>query len=124
VKKKTTYRSEIEWLAEHCAYQGIAKRGQKLKPNTVITRKQVGIILNNLYGDEIDINISKPNSKATQKFVTNLLTKVSEQLGYRVRWSGGAPKAKVTRAKFSHYLYQMIKSCKSGELDPRLMTIQ
>jgi len=124
VKSKKSYKSEIEWLAKRQAYQGIAKQGKKFKPNAIITRKQVGIVLDNLYGDAIDITISNPSGKATQKFVTNILTEVSDQLGYRIKWSGGAPKGHVSRAKFSHYLYSMIKLCKTGKLDPRVMKTQ
>lgn len=109
VEKSYAYRAEIEWLAKKGAYKGIAKKGKKFQPEKILTRKEVGMILDNLYGDRIDITIKGPKKKATQKYVTQLLTEVSDQLGYRVEWSGGAPKAQVTRAKFSYYLRSMIK---------------
>lgn len=112
VKKSYTYRSQIEWLAKKGAYKGIAKKGKKFQPEKVLTRKEVGMILDNLYGDRINITIKDPKKKATQKYVTQMLTTVSDQLGYRVKWSGGAPTAQVTRAKFSYYLRTMIKYSK------------
>ena len=118
VKNKSHYRSEVEWLAKYGAFKSIAKKGGKFKPNQVITRKQVAIILNNLYGDRIDLTVKDPNKKATQKFVTTILTTTSKQLGHKVTWSGGAPKAKVTRAKACHYTYQMIGVAKEGVLHP------
>ena len=118
VKKKTTYRAEIEWLANKGAFKGIAKKGGKFKPSTNITRRQVGMIFDNLYGNRIDITIKDPNKKATQKFMTDLMTKVSKQLGYQVDWKGGSPKAKVTRAKACYYLRSMMK-CAEGALDPK-----
>lgn len=117
VKKKTTYRAEIEWLAKKGAYKGIAKQGGKFKPSTNITRKQVGMIFDNLYGDRIDITIKDANKVATQKFMTETMTEVSKQLGCTVNWKGGAPKAKVTRAKASYYIRSMIK-CANGALNP------
>lgn len=118
VKKGTSHRAEIEWLAKKGAYKGIAKKGKKFQPNRIITRREFGRILNNLYGDRIDITISDPNSKATQKFVTKTLTEVSKQLGYRVSWSGGAPKARVSRGDASYYLRWMMKTAERGALDP------
>ena len=117
VKEKTTYRSEIEWLATRGAFKGIAKKGGKFKPSTNITRKQVGMIFDNLYGDRIDITIKDANKVATQKFMTELMTEVSTQLGCTVNWSGGAPKAKVSRSKASYYIRRMIK-CADGALNP------
>ena len=118
VKKKTTYRDDIEWLASKGAFKGIAKQGGKFKPGANITKKQVGMILDNLYGDRIDITIKDPNKKATQAFMTSLMTTVSKQLGYQVVWKGGSPKAKVSRAKACYYLRSMMK-CAKGALDPK-----
>ena len=112
VDKSQTYKSQIEWLAKKGAFKGIAKKGKKFQPEKVLTRKEVGMILDNLYGDRIDITIKNPKAKATQKYVTTMMTTVSDQLGYRVKWSGGAPKAQVTRAKFAYYLRSMIKYSK------------
>ena len=109
VKKDYTYCTQIEWLAKKGAFKGIAKKGKKFKPEQIITRKELGTILDNLYGDRINITIKDPSKKVTQKYATQMMTKVSEQLGYRVTWSGGAPKAKVSRAKISFYLRSMIK---------------
>lgn len=118
VKKKTTYRADIEWLANKGAFKGVAKKGKNFKPNSYITRKQVGMILDNLYGDRINITIKDPNKKATQQFMTTTMTTVSKQLGYLVNWNGGSPKAKVTRAKACFYLRSMMK-CAQGALDPK-----
>lgn len=117
VKKKTIYRSEIEWLANRKAFNGIARKGKNFYPSKTITRRQVGQILDNLYGDRITIKITNPSQKATQKFVTSTLQEVSTQLGCTVNWDGGAPNANVSRSKASHYIYQMI-SCADGKLDP------
>ena len=115
VSKSYEYRAQIEWLAKKGAYKGIAKKGKKFKPEAVLTRKQLGMILDNLYGDRINITIKDPKKKVTQKYATKMLTSVSKQLGYTVTWSGGAPKAQVTRAKFSYYLRSMIKYDKKLE---------
>ena len=117
VKAKTDHRKDIEWLAERGAFKSIAKKGKKFQPTAIITRKQFGTILNNLYGDRITLTIKNPSSKVTQKFATNTLTEVSKQLGYRVTWSGGAPKAKITRATAAFYIRSMMTSAK-GALDP------
>ena len=117
VKSKTEYCKQIEWLAKKGAYAGIAKKGGKFQPTCTITRKQFGMILNNLYGDRINLKITNSSAGATQKFVTSTLTEVTKQLGYKVTWNGGAPKAKVSRANASHYLRQMI-ACAEGALDP------
>lgn len=117
VKKQSKYRKDIEWLAARGAYRGIAKRNKSFKPNKIITRREFGTILDNLYGDKIKLTISGPRSKVTQKFLTNTLETVSDQLGYRVTWNGGAPRAKVTRGAASYYLRLMMKSAE-GALDP------
>lgn len=109
VKKSYTYCSQIEWLAKKGAFKGVAKKGKKFKPEQIITRRELGTILDNLYGDRINITIKDPSKKVTQKYATQMMTKVSDQLGYKVTWSGGAPKAKVSRAKISFYLRSMIK---------------
>ena len=117
VKKGTQYRSDIEWLAKHGAFKTIAKKGKKFKPTLVITRRQVGTILNNLYGNRIDLTIKDPEKKVTQGFMTETLTTVSKQLGYKVTWKGGAPKARVTRAGACNLIRQMMTAAK-GALDP------
>lgn len=117
VKAKTEHRKDIEWLAKKGAFKTIAKKGKKFQPTAIITRKQFGTILNNLYGDRINLVVKNPNSKATQKFATDILTEVSKQLGYRVTWSGGAPKARITRAKAAFYIRSMMSSAE-GALDP------
>lgn len=110
VKTKTTYRAEIEWLANRGAFKKIAGKGKKFYPSKTITRRQVGMIMDNLYGDRIDITIKSPNAKATQKFMTALMTEVSTQLGSKVTWSGGSPKATVSRSKACYYIRQMVKT--------------
>ena len=117
VKKSTAYRKDIEWLAQRGAFKSIAKQGKKFKPTAVITRRQFGIILNNLYGDRITLTIKSPNSKVTQKFASETLSKVSEQLGCHVDWNGGAPKAKVTRGTAAFLIRSMVASA-GGQLDP------
>ncbi len=118
VTSKKVYKKEIEWLAEKGAFKGIAKKGKKFKPNVIITRREFCTILDNLYGNRIDLTIDKPDTKVTQAFATSTLTTVSKQLGYRVVWKGGAPKGTVTRCKACLYIRQMQKSAKSGQLDP------
>lgn len=117
VKSKTKYREDIEWLAKHGAFKGIAKKGKKFKPNAVITRRQFCTILDNLYGDKIDLTISSPKAKVTQKFLTDTLTTVSKQLGYKVSWNGGSPKSRVTRGNACFLIRRMIISA-DGPLDP------
>ena len=117
VKKKTAYYKDIEWLAKKGAFKTIAKPGKKFKPTAIITRRQFGTILDNLYGDRIKLTISDPNTKVTQKFATDTLANVSEQLGCRVNWNGGAPKARVTRGTMAFLIHSMIASA-GGVLDP------
>lgn len=119
VKAKTQYREDIEWLAKKGAFKSIAKQGKKFKPRNIITRKQMAIILDNLYGDRIDITIKDPKKKVDQGYMTKLLTEVSKQLGYQVSWNGGTPKARVTRAAACYYIRLMMKTAERGALDPK-----
>ena len=117
VKTKAQYRADIEWLAKKGAFKGIAKKGGKFNPNKTITRRQVGQILDNLYGNRINLTITKSKNKANQRFITDTLTEVSRQLGYKLPWKGGTPKATVSRAKCANYIRTMIKYGK-GVLNP------
>ena len=119
VKAKTQYREDLVWLAKKGAFKSIAKQGKKFKPRNIITRKQLAMILDNLYGDRIDITIKDPKKKVDQGYMTNLLTEVSKQLGYRVSWNGGTPKARVTRAAACYYIRLMMKTAERGALDPK-----
>lgn len=117
INSRTQYYKEINYLYKHGAYSDIAKKGARFKPGTMITKKEFNKTLKNLYGVRIQLG-KAPSGKLTQKYATETLTSVSEQLGYKVTWNGGSPKAKVTRAKASHYIYQMIALCKDGTLNP------
>ena len=118
VTTKTTYYKDVKYLYEKGAYKGIAKKGGKFKPTQNMTQKEFIKTLRNLYGSKINLaNPKKSSTKLTQKTATDTLFKVSEQLGYRVRWSGGSKKAKVTRAKAAYYVHLMIKTA-DGALDP------
>ena len=119
VKKSYKYREDIEWLANHGAYKSIASKGKKFQPTKNLTRKEFGKILKNLYGKRIDITIKGPKTIVTQKYMTNMLTKVSKQLGYRVTWKNSSSTKKVSRALASHYIKSMIvKSSKLSVDDP------
>ena len=116
VTKKTQYYKDIEYLYNKGAYTGIAKKGGKFKPTQNMTTKEFVKTLRNLYGSKISLKNGN-SAKLTQKYATDTLLKVSKQLGLQVTWSGGAPKAKVTRAKAAYYTHLMIKNG-YGILDP------
>ena len=117
VKKGTTYRKDIEKLYKYGAFKGWIKKGKKFKPDTIITRRQFCTMLDNMYGDRINLRVKNPDAKCTQKFATKTLDKVSKQLGYHVKWSGGTPSAKVDRKTACHYITQMMKW--SDQLKPK-----
>ena len=117
VKKKTTYCSEIEWLARRGAFKGIAKKGKKFSPNKILTRRELGTVLDNLYKNKINLTIKNPKAKVTQKYLTDTLEITSKQLGYCITWNGGSPKAKVSRANACYLIRAMMKSV-NGKLDP------
>ena len=109
VKSGCKYKSQIEWLAKKGAYKGIATKGKKFQPDKVLTRKELGKILTNLYGERINITIKSPKKQVTQKYMVDMLAKVSEQLGYKVELSCKKPKSKITRAVASKNIVTMIK---------------
>ena len=117
VTTKTEYQASIKYLYDNGAYVGIAEKGKKFKPNAIMTRREFVKTLRNLYGSRISIKTPKKNVKLTQSYATETLCSVSKQLGYKVRWSGGAPKATVTRAKAAYYVRLMIKNG-GGKLNP------
>lgn len=109
VKSGCKYKSQIDWLAKKGAYKSIATKGKKFQPDKVLTRKELGKILTNLYGKRIDITIKGPKKQATQQYMVNMLAKVSKQLGYKVKLSCKKPKSKITRAVISKNIVTMIK---------------
>ena len=109
VKSGCKYKSQIEWLAKKGAYKGIATKGKKFYPDKVLTRKELGKILTNLYGERINITIKSPKKQVTQQYMVDMLAKVSEQLGYKVELSCKKPKSKITRAVASKNIVTMIK---------------
>lgn len=109
VKKSTKYRKDIEKLYKYGAFKGWVKKGKKFKPDTTITRRQFCTMLDNMYGDRINLRVKNPDGKCTQKFATKTLDKVSRQLGYHVSWSGGSPKSTITRQTACHYITEMMK---------------
>lgn len=109
VKSGCKYKSQIEWLAKKGAYKGIATKGKKFQPEKVLTRKELGKILTNLYGKRINITIKSPKKQVTQQYMVDMLAKVSEQLGYKVELSCEKPKSKITRAVASNNIVTMIK---------------
>ena len=117
VKKGTQYRKDIEKLYKYGAFKGWVKKGKKFKPNTTITRRQFCTMLDNMYGDRINLRVKNPDGKCTQKFATKTLDKVSKQLGYHVTWSGGTPSATISRGTACHYITQMMKW--SDKLKPK-----
>lgn len=117
VTTKTEYQASIKYLYNNGAYVGIAEKGKKFKPNAVMTKREFVKSLRNLYGSKISIKTPAKNAKLTQQYATSTLYSVSKQLGYKVRWSGGAPKATVTRAKAAYFVRLMIKNG-GGKLNP------
>lgn len=109
VKSGCKYKSQIEWLAKKGAYKGIAAKGKNFQPDKVLTRKELGKILTNLYGERINITIKSPKKQVTQQYMVDMLAKVSEQLGYKVELSCKKPKSKITRAVASKNIVTMIK---------------
>ena len=109
VKSGCKYKSQIEWLAKKGAYKGVATKGKKFQPDKVLTRKELGKILTNLYGERINITIKSPKKQVTQQYMVDMLAKVSEQLGYKVELSCKKPKSKITRAVASKNIVTMIK---------------
>ena len=117
VKKSYEYREEIEWLANHSAYKGIAKKNGKFQPEKVLTRKELGKILTNLYGKRAKITIKNPSYKVTQKYMTSLLASVSKKLGYKVKFENNAPKTQITRAKAAYYIRTMMLNSSKLAID-------
>ena len=109
VKSGCKYKSQIEWLAKKGAYKSIATKGKKFQPDKVLTRKELGTILTNLYGKRIDITIKGPKKPVTQQYLANMLAKVSKQLGHKVKLSCKKPNSNVTRAFASNNIVTMIK---------------
>ena len=109
VKSGCKYKSQIEWLAKKGAYKSIATKGKKFQPGKVLTRKELGTILTNLYGKRIDITIKGPKKPVTQQYLVNMLAKVSKQLGHKVKLSCKKPNSNVTRAYASNNIVTMIK---------------
>ena len=109
VKSGCKYKSQIDWLAKKGAYKSIATKGKKFQPDKVLTRKELGKILTNLYGKRISITIKGPKKQVTQQYMVNMLAKVSKQLGYKVKLSCKKPESKITRAVASKNIITMIK---------------
>lgn len=109
VKTDSKYRKDIEKLYKYGAFKGWIKKGKNFKPDQTITRRQFCTMLDNMYGDRINLRVTKPDAKCTQKFATKTLGKVSKQLGYHVTWSGGTPSAKISRRTACHYIMEMMK---------------
>ena len=116
VTSKTDYKSAIEWIFKKGGYAGIAKKNGNFKPYNVMTQREFDKTLQNLYGSRINIKAGG-TGKLTQKYATKRLTTVSEQLGYRIKWTGGTASAKVTRSKAAYYIKLMINTGK-GRLNP------
>lgn len=118
VTKKTKHYKQVEWMAKNGGLKGIASKGKNFKPGRVTDEGTFVKMLQNLYGSRISISTKTPSKLLTQKFATTTLTSVSKQLGYRVTWSGGAPKGKVSRATACYLIKRMINTAEDGALDP------
>lgn len=83
-----------------------------------MTKCEFHELLEDIYGDRIDLGSATLGEPLTQKYAIETLHLVSLQLGHEVVWSGGEPSAMVTRNKATEYIALMI-CCSNGALKPR-----
>ena len=111
VKKSTKYSKAITYAANKGYAQIFAKKGKKFQPTKLVTRREVGRVLDKAFGNRINIVIKNPSKRASVEWSCELMNQVSEQLGCKMNWSwkDSEKNLVISRGLLMYYIYEGTK---------------